>query len=272
MRRILFNRSPEPGETLLTSAPSVRLCHTGPIAQAAVLENSGRQPIAPERGDNLTFFVILSIEDSPRQPKLAILADLSHFTQEDDPKRIRVLDSAMKVVLAHGYQHTTMDDVARAAEMSRPALYLLFRNKADIYRAVASRMFNQTSCRVADVMSGDAPLGERLYRAIDEHMIEMVCEIHKSPHGAELLDLRNQLAKDIVQQWQGTLRNIFGGAIAAEAARLKVDLRERGLCPEILAELLLDGLEGMKMRTPSAEAQRLAARQLVRVIELAMQP
>ena len=42
----------------------------------------------------------------------------------------------MKVVLAYGYSRTTMDDIARAAEMSRPALYLLFRNKAEIYRAM----------------------------------------------------------------------------------------------------------------------------------------
>ena len=39
----------------------------------------------------------------------------------------------MKVFLAYGFARTTMDDIARAADMSRPALYLLFKNKTDIY-------------------------------------------------------------------------------------------------------------------------------------------
>lgn len=178
----------------------------------------------------------------------------------------------MKVVLSYGYHHTTMDDVARAADMSRPALYLLFRNKADIFRAVATRMLRETSRRVADVMKGPGALGDRLYRAIDEHMIEMMCEIHKSPHGAELLDLKNELAKDLIEEWHRVLAGIFEEAIAAEAEHRQVDLKARGLCAGMLAELLIDGLEGMKMRTPSADAQRAAARQLVRVIEIAVQP
>ena len=45
-----------------------------------------------------------------------------------DPKRAHVLGCATKVFLAYGFARTTMDDIARAAEMSRPALYLLFKN------------------------------------------------------------------------------------------------------------------------------------------------
>ena len=39
-----------------------------------------------------------------------------------DPKRARILDGAMKVFLAYGFSRTTMDDIARAADISRPAL------------------------------------------------------------------------------------------------------------------------------------------------------
>ncbi|TIX07369.1 MAG: helix-turn-helix transcriptional regulator, partial [Mesorhizobium sp.] len=37
-----------------------------------------------------------------------------------DPKRARILEGAMKVFLAYGFTRTTMDDIARAADMSRP--------------------------------------------------------------------------------------------------------------------------------------------------------
>ena len=66
-------------------------------------------------------------------------------TNAEDVKRHRVLDGAMRVFLSYGYQRVTMDDIAKTAEMSRPALYLLFKNKADIYRAIGERMFELSS-------------------------------------------------------------------------------------------------------------------------------
>ena len=57
-----------------------------------------------------------------------------------------------------------------------------------------------------------------------------------------------------------------------EQAQCIPDLKARGLCADMLAELLVDGLEGMRMRSPGMETQKVAVRQLVRVIELAIKP
>lgn len=188
-----------------------------------------------------------------------------------DSKRARVLEAAMKVVLVYGYHRTTMDDIARAAQMSRPALYLLFRNKAEIYRAIAGRMFDQSRQSMQELLEGPGSLGERLYAAIEATMIDMICAIKQSPHGAEILDLRNELAGDLVKNWHSGVARLFRAAIAEETGRTGVDLKQRGLCAEVLAELLVDGLEGMKMRTSDDAAQAAAARQLVRVIELSIE-
>ena len=53
----------------------------------------------------------------------------------------------MKVFLTYGYARVTMEDIARAAEISRPALYLLFKNKADIYRAIGAALLEQSAER-----------------------------------------------------------------------------------------------------------------------------
>jgi AcrR family transcriptional regulator len=190
---------------------------------------------------------------------------------QEDPKRTRVLDAAMKVVLAYGYHRTTMDDIARTAEMSRPALYLLFKNKADIYRAIASRMFDQSARHIATLLDGRGTLGERLLAVIEFKMIDMMCLVRESPHGAEIMDLKGELAGDLVEGWHRAMSDMFCKAIAAEVARSGVDLKQRGLCAEILAELLVDGLEGMAMRSDDPETLRVSARQLVRVIELAIE-
>lgn len=190
----------------------------------------------------------------------------------DDVKRNRVLDGAMRVFLSYGYQRVTMDDIAKTAEMSRPALYLLFKNKTDIYRAIGERMFELSSHSIERVLAQDGTLGEKLTIVIDQILIEMMCQITDSPHGAELLDLKNSLAADMVEAWHARSAAQFRKAIESEADKLGVDLSARGLSAEGLAELLMDGLEGMKHRVPGAEAQRIAARQLVRVIELALKP
>jgi hypothetical protein len=62
----------------------------------------------------------------------------------------------------------------------------------------------------------------------------------------------------------------FRKAILAEARRNAVDLQARGVSAGTLAELLLDGLEGMKSRITEAGEQRKAARRLVKAIALAL--
>lgn len=188
----------------------------------------------------------------------------------DNSKRDRLLDGATRTFLAYGYKRVTMDDIARAVDMSRPALYLLFRNKADIYRAISDRMFEQSLDGIDAALQGEGSLAERLYRTIDGAMISMVAFIQASPHGEELLDLKNSLATDLIAGWHNAVSARFRDAIAADARSRGVDLAVRGITAASVAELLVDGLEGMKRRAGDVEAQRAGARQLVRVVELAI--
>ncbi|TIM61541.1 MAG: TetR family transcriptional regulator, partial [Mesorhizobium sp.] len=111
-----------------------------------------------------------------------------------DPKRARILEGAMKVFLAYGFARTTMDDIARAADMSRPALYLLFKNKTDIFRAIAMMLLSRSLKQAKTALAGNGAFAERMTRAIDEALISMMRAVHASPHGAELLDMKSSLA------------------------------------------------------------------------------
>jgi AcrR family transcriptional regulator len=188
-----------------------------------------------------------------------------------DPKRLRILDGAMKVFLAYGYSRATMDDIARAAEVSRPALYLLFKNKADIYRAIGATLLENSAEQARSALAGNGPFIERMMAAIEDSLIAMMKQIMDSPHGGEILDMKSSLAGDLHAIWREQLRGHFAAAIAGEAIARKTDLAASGLSAQVLAELLLDGLEGMKARISHPDRQREAARQLVTVIALAMQ-
>jgi len=210
----------------------------------------------------LTKSVILSIE---------LFATMILTLPDDpDPKRARILAGAMKVFLAYGYQRVTMDDIARAAEISRPALYLLFRNKAEIYRAIATMLLDASIVAAREALATNNSFADGIMSAVDCSLIALMATISESQHGAELLDMKNSLAGDLPAIWRDKLTGAFAEAIAAEAGRNKVDLAARGLTAQSLAELLLDGLEGMKSRITDAVGQREAARRLVTVAELAL--
>jgi len=186
-----------------------------------------------------------------------------------DPKRARILDGAMKVFLAYGFSRTTMDDIARAADMSRPALYLLFKNKTDIFRAIALMLLGRSVEQAKSELEGGGTFAERVIRAVDAALISMIGAVHASPHGAELLDMKSSVA-DLVGCWRGGLVEHIAKAIEGEAKRNGVDLAAKGLSARLLADMLLDGLEGMKMRISDPDEQRRAAAALIRVIDLAL--
>jgi AcrR family transcriptional regulator len=188
---------------------------------------------------------------------------------EEDPKRARILEGAMKTFLAYGYERTTMDDIAKAAEMSRPALYLLFRNKADIFRAIGSMLLGRSLQQANMILSGNGPLGERMMQAFEVAIFSMIETIEQSPHGADILDMKNALAAGLLETWQSGLLDLVTVAIEAEARRTEVKLFG-DLSPRDLASVVLDAIEGAKARGGSIDEKRRTARAAVTLIEKAL--
>jgi AcrR family transcriptional regulator len=213
----------------------------------------------------LTNFVILSTLLEEGDGKLNEVLEIAA-----DQKRARIMDGALKLALSYGYARTTMDDIARAADMSRPALYLLFRNKTEIYREIARTVMRQSIEAARGAINSEGDFTKRLGSAIDAAIFSSLCQFAESPHGGELLDMKTSLAGDLVENWRRELSDLFAVAICVEAAANGVDLKAAGLCPQGMANMLMDGLEGMKTRLTDGDAQKKAACGLVRVIALAL--
>jgi len=187
-----------------------------------------------------------------------------------DRKRARIMEAALKLALAYGYSRTTMDDIARAADMSRPALYLLFRNKTEIYREIASlTMQSCIEATRAALMAGGG-FREKLERAINEAMFECLRPFTESPHGVELLDLKNSLAADLVETFRCKTCAFFAEAVREEAEANGVGLAACGLSPEKIAAMLMDAIEGLRLRLPDVDARQEAATALVKIVSRAL--
>lgn len=189
-----------------------------------------------------------------------------------DERRARILEGAFKVFLAYGFTRTTMDDIARAAEISRPALYLAFRNKTDIYRALATQFLEDALDQTALVLAQESPLAARLERMCGDVFFCMMQEIENTPHGNDLLDMKNSLAGDIIAEWRERLDATLAQAIEAEALARGVDLEARGLSAGMLASMLFDAIDGMKQRISDPTAHLAGARRLLKLIDAVLRP
>lgn len=188
----------------------------------------------------------------------------------EDTRRARILDGAMKVFLTYGFARTTMDDIARAAEISRPMLYLQFRNKADIFRAAGACLLNSSLSKARAALREEGSLEKRLMNALDRALFQLKDMVDDSPHGEEILDMENKIASDIITEWREGLTSAVEETVAAEAERIGAALDRHGLSARALAEMLFDGLEGRRLRGGCKDGHE-GARQLVTLIEIALE-
>jgi len=84
------------------------------------------------------------------------------------PRSAAVLEAALGRFAQFGYRKTSMDDVARAAGISRPGLYFLFNSKEELFRAAVSQAVNADVDAVAGILDApDRPLRRRLLDSFD---------------------------------------------------------------------------------------------------------
>jgi AcrR family transcriptional regulator len=94
--------------------------------------------------------------------------DTPETPAHDGGRRELVLASALDTFARYGYRKTSMDDVARAAAISRPGLYLLFGSKQELFRAAVTQALDQSLTAAARVLADAArPLRDRLLDAFD---------------------------------------------------------------------------------------------------------
>ena len=57
-------------------------------------------------------------------------------TDDDSAKRRQIIDGARNVFLAQGFDAASMNDIARAAGVSKGTLYVYFNNKEELFEAI----------------------------------------------------------------------------------------------------------------------------------------
>jgi AcrR family transcriptional regulator len=76
-------------------------------------------------------------------------------TTSEDGRAERLVDAAAELLLRHGYQRVTIDDVARHAGVGKGTVYLHFRTKEALFLTVLLRSNRQIFTGLADGIAAD---------------------------------------------------------------------------------------------------------------------
>ena len=177
-------------------------------------------------------------------------------------RQAAILAAAFDVFQRFGFRRTSMQDIARAAGLSRAALYLHFANKEDILRNMVQAYFDTTLVAVqAALEPGQKPkkvLGALFQAKVGPQMQALMA----SPHAAELWEANMALCADLVKQGEARVAAALTRWLQAEsdAGRLKL---ASGDTAEGHADVILAALAGIKDPTQGhatfdARAKRLA--------------
>lgn len=155
----------------------------------------------------------------------------------DMEKKDQVLSAAQEVFSRYGYARTTMGDVAAAAHVSRPALYLVFPGKDELFSAVIRRM---NTAALEDIQAGLSACGtleEKLRFALDRWMAQAYDLAYASPDAEDLFRYSYPAMREVSDEFQAFLAEMLREA--AKASPLPVT-------PEDLAQALFFSVHGFK--------------------------
>jgi AcrR family transcriptional regulator len=175
---------------------------------------------------------------------------LTPEAEHDDARRLATLDSAVRVFARYGFRKASMDEVARAAGVSRQGLYLRFANKEELFRkALAHSLNSQLDAALAALGRKHDCLEFRLIAACDAWSGRFVGSLGSD--AADLMCASTSLAGATLTHYQTQ----FELAVARAIADSPLDgfCTTAGFCPADLARVLHATARGLKQSSASRE-------------------
>jgi len=172
-----------------------------------------------------------------------------------DTREQGVLEAAVDVFTNYGYRRTTMDDIARKAGMSRPALYNYFKNKETIFRTYVELFFQSISEASQLKLEEAANVVDGLAGFFDAAFVLPFKELLATPHGMELAGVNKEIAGDLTETWMLQNERLLTCWLNKCADEGSLELGD--LSAGALARVLVNSVEGIKIR--DADQDRIGA-------------
>jgi TetR/AcrR family transcriptional regulator, transcriptional repressor of aconitase len=161
-------------------------------------------------------------------------------------RRRQILAAALECFLQYGYAKTSLDDVARQAEVSRLLLYVYFKDKKDLFVSLIMEVLDETHEMSKQALRSAVPAREKLQRIVELWSVELYAKAAGTPHGHELLDEGMRAWEEIRPKYKDILPRLISGFVGGHDA----------------AELIMLSIKGLESDRPSLPVLRRRVRLL----------
>ena len=181
-------------------------------------------------------------------------------TSKSDDRRASILSAAFESFSNYGFRRTSMEDIAKAAGVSRPALYQNFSSKGDIFNGMVRQFLEQACLDMQDQLAQSVGVVEKLNGLFEIALLKPHRMIESLPHGDEILGLKAEFAQDVFDEWMARSQQAYSEALLQEPGL------DRGLA-EDLAGMMSDTILGMKSRNATVPELEAGLARMMRVVK-----
>jgi AcrR family transcriptional regulator len=193
------------------------------------------------------------------------MSKAKRITKKGQSKQKLVFDAAANVFAQYGFRRTSMNDIASAAGISRPALYLIFKNKQELFRQLAAHLQNHAIDQAISALGEEGEISVRLVNAILAYEAIYYEPIAQSPHGAEIIDINLSIAADLMQKGHTRLVRTLADAIDEASARGEIKLGGKMPKTKPFVELLMSSISGQKKKANTTQTFRRQIKQVTHI-------
>jgi|SRR5882724_3005762 len=141
-----------------------------------------------------------------------------NMSGKESARQAHVLEAALAVFARHGFSKTSMEDIAKAAGISRQGIYLHFKNKDEIFGASIQKALDDGLLGANKIFDDDRlTLEEKLLKALDEWFGRHVGLFH--PEASDLVAQCERILGDAVGKSSSSFQKRLEKVILASSAK-----------------------------------------------------
>lgn len=201
-------------------------------------------------------------------------SESSVASAEDGKGRIeQIAAAALRLFARYGYKRTSMDDIAREAGVARATLYLHFKGKDDVFRAMLAGLGGQVETRCREALATPGPFSGRLAALMEAHHGAAYSAFSAGEHLGELKAVMISIAGAELAAFEALFVRFASELFEDAAARGEIAIARSGLSLNGLIATLMRAAAGAKYgELPSCEDYLVRLREIAAVFAAAVAP
>jgi AcrR family transcriptional regulator len=188
-------------------------------------------------------------------------------TERASAKPSAIVLAALQLFTRYGYRKTSIDDIARAAQVAKRTVYLHFENKAAVFMAILEYLGGRVRQRCLEAERTGGSAVDRLTSLLDAYFGLAFELFSKSTHMPELEETFSKLAREKLR----SLNTEYEARLARFLRSLEITGEiagpPRGLTVQQLVHILLRAAEGAK-HDPELQGDRKALLRRLREVAI----